>query len=304
MSGRLELERAPYATATWPGCGGAFKTVPEDFEVEEVPAYEPSGKGEHLFLWVEKRGVSTPEVASTLAQAVGLPEREVGYAGLKDKQGVTRQFFSIPARHEDRVGLFVLPGAQVLWGKRHGNKLRTGHLYGNRFVLRLRGVERPEAARAAFGALEEGGVPNFFGAQRFGAADTNAAAGKALILGQRLPARPSRFERKLFLSAYQSLLFNRALARRMEAGTWSQALPGDVMRKLPEGGVFRCDSPELDQPRVAAFEVSPAGPLFGPKMFEAADPVRAAEAALLVEEKVSLEDFRRGGDETEGGRRP
>jgi tRNA pseudouridine13 synthase len=294
----------PRLTEGVPGCGGAFKLVPEDFEVEELPAYTPSGEGEHLFLWVEKRGRDTREVVRALAQALGVPEGEVGVAGMKDRHAVTRQLLSVPARTEPKLAGFSLEGVSVLWARRHGNKLRTGHLRGNRFRLRLRGVKDPGAAREAFALLVARGVPNYFGDQRFGRAGDNADRGKALLLGQRLPQRPDRFQRKLYLSAFQSHLFNRALAGRLRAGTFDQALLGDVLRKEDSGGLFVCESPEVDNPRVAAFEVSPAGPMFGPKMTPAAHGVAQAEAALLAEEGMTLSDFARGGGETEGTRRP
>jgi tRNA pseudouridine13 synthase len=294
----------PRLTEEVPGCGGAFKLVPEDFEVEELPAYAPSGEGEHLFLWVEKRGRDTREVVRALAQALGLPEGEIGVAGMKDRHAVTRQLLSVPARAEPKLPGFTLDGVSVLWARRHGNKLRTGHLKGNRFRLRLRGVKDLGAARESFSRLVARGLPNYFGEQRFGRERDNADRGKVLILGQRLPQRPDRFQRKLYLSAFQSRLFNRALAARLRAGTFDQALLGDVLRKEDTGGLFVCESPEVDGPRVAAFEVSPAGPMFGPKMTPSAHGVAEAEAALLAEEGVTLSDFVRGGGETEGTRRP
>jgi tRNA pseudouridine13 synthase len=294
----------PRLTEGVPGCGGAFKLVPEDFEVEELPAYTPSGEGEHLYLWVEKRGRDTREVVRVLSQALGVPEGEVGVAGMKDRHAVTRQLLSVPARTEPKLAGFSLEGVRVLWTRRHGNKLRTGHLRGNRFRLRLRGVKDVGAARESFSQLVARGVPNYFGEQRFGRAGDNADRGKALLLGQRLPQRPDRFQRKLYLSAFQSHLFNRALAERLRAGTFDRALLGDVLRKEDSGGLFVCESPEVDNPRVAAFEVSPAGPMFGPKMTPAAHGVAQAEAALLAEEGMTLSDFVRGGGETEGTRRP
>jgi tRNA pseudouridine13 synthase len=294
----------PRLTEGVPGCGGAFKLVPEDFEVEELPAYAPSGEGEHLFLWVEKRGRDTREVVRALAQALGLPEGEIGVAGMKDRHAVTRQLLSVPARAEPKLSAFSLEGVSVLWARRHGNKLRTGHLKGNRFRLRLRGVKDVGAAREAFSLLVARGVPNYFGEQRFGRERDNADRGKVLLLGQRLAQRPDRFQRKLYLSAFQSRLFNRALAARLRAGTFDQALLGDVLRKEDTGGLFVCEAPEVDGPRVAAFEVSPAGPMFGPKMTPSAHGVAEAEAALLAEEGVTLPDFQRGGGETEGTRRP
>ncbi|WP_342375141.1 tRNA pseudouridine(13) synthase TruD [Myxococcus stipitatus] len=294
----------PRLTADVPGCGGAFKLVPEDFEVEEIPAYLPSGEGEHLYLWLEKRGRDTREVVRALSAALGVSEDDVGVAGMKDRQAVTRQLLSVPARGESKLGDFALEGVQVLWAKRHGNKLRTGHLRGNRFRLRLRGVRDVGAARETFSRLSASGVPNYFGEQRFGRAGDNADLGRMLVLGQRLPKRPERFQRKLYLSAFQSRIFNRALADRVRAGTLSTALLGDVLRKEETGGLFVCESPEVDGPRVASFEVSPAGPLFGPKMTAAGGEVAEVEARLLVGEGVTLDDFKRGGGETEGGRRP
>jgi tRNA pseudouridine13 synthase len=294
----------PRLTEGVPGCSGAFKLVPEDFEVEELPAYTPSGEGEHLYLWVEKRGRDTREVVRALSQTLGVPEGEVGVAGMKDRHAVTRQLLSVPARTEPKLAGFSLEGVLVLWTRRHGNKLRTGHLRGNRFRLRLRGVKDAGAARESFSQLVARGVPNYFGEQRFGRAGDNADRGKALLLGQRLPQRPDRFQRKLYLSAFQSHLFNRALAERLRAGTFDRALLGDVLRKEDSGGLFVCESPEVDNPRVAAFEVSPAGPMFGPKMTPAAHGVAQAEAALLAEEGMTLSDFVRGGGETEGTRRP
>ncbi|WP_434388844.1 tRNA pseudouridine(13) synthase TruD [Melittangium boletus] len=296
--------RRPRLTEDVPGCGGAFKLVPEDFEVEEVPAYAPSGEGEHLFLWVEKRGRDTREVVKALSGALGVDEGDVGVAGMKDRQAITRQFLSVPARAEARLADFALEGVSVLSSKRHGNKLRTGHLKGNRFRLRLRGVRDLGAARESFSRLQTRGVPNYFGDQRFGREGDNADFGRLLLLGQRLPRRPDKFQRKLYLSAFQSRLFNRALVERLLAGTFDQALLGDVLRKEDTGGLFVSESVEVDGPRVAAFEVSPAGPLFGPKMTAAAGSVAEAEARLLVEAGVTPDDFRRGGDETQGGRRP
>ncbi|MBJ6761862.1 tRNA pseudouridine(13) synthase TruD [Myxococcaceae bacterium JPH2] len=294
----------PRLTADVPGCGGGFKLAPEDFEVEELPAYLPSGDGTHLYLWIEKRGRDTREVVRALSQSLGVREDDVGVAGMKDRHAVTRQWLSVPAVAEPRLGEFSLDGVRVLEARRHGNKLRTGHLRGNRFRLRVRDVKDVEAARETFARLSAQGVPNYFGEQRFGRAGDNADQGKLLVLGQRLPKRPDRFQRKLFLSAFQSRLFNRALVLRLQAGTFATALLGDVLRKEETGGLFVCEAPEVDGPRVASFEVSPAGPLFGPKMTAAQGEVAELEARLLVEEGVTPSDFLRGGGETEGSRRP
>lgn len=300
----MSTGQLPYLTADVPAAGGVLRRSPEDFQVEEVPAYLPCGEGEHLYLHVRKRGLSTPELARQLARALGVGEHEVSWAGLKDRQAVTTQWLSLPAKKaEGALSSLSIPGMELLEAKRHGNKLKNGHLRGNRFTLWLRDVLDVCAARASFERLVAHGVPNYFGEQRFGLKDDNAEAGKRLLRGERLPRRPSSFERKLFLSAYQSALFNRLAAARVEAGTLGRALLGDVLRKTDTGGLFVCEAPDVDQPRVEGREVSAAGPLFGPKMPRAAGEVAAAEEAVLSVEGMTLEDFRRGKDETEGGRR-
>ena len=290
----------PFLTAGGPS-GGHFKETPDDFEVEEIPAYQPNGEGEHLFLWVEKRGVATPDAANRLARQLDTKERDVSWAGLKDKQAVTRQFFSMPARGaEGLVPSFADPEVKVLWAKRHKNKLKNGHLHGNRFRIKLSSVADVGAAKASFDELITRGLPNFFGEQRFGATNTNAERGKRVLL-----AGNSRggFERKLLLSAYQSSLFNRLLSDRVTAGTFDRALLGDVLKKHQTGGEFVCADVAVDQPRVDAFEVSAAGPMFGPEMTASEAGVAEAEKAVLTAEGVSLETFENGGGETRGARR-
>jgi tRNA pseudouridine13 synthase len=282
---------------------GQFKATPEDFVVEEIPAYLPSGEGEHLFLWIEKTGLSTPEVVNSLARELKLRERDVSYAGLKDRQAVARQWLCVPARAEPLVSLLAIPQLRVLESRRHRNKLRTGHLKANRFQIRIRHPLDLDSGRAAIEHLRRNGLPNYYGAQRFGRSGENASAGKAVLRGERVPGL-DRFRRKLFLSAFQSLLFNRALSARIEGGRFSTAIAGDVMQKLLSGGLFVCEDPAVDQPRIDSFEISPTGPLFGPKMLRPTGEVAAAEAEFLAEEQMALEDFESGGGETQGARRP
>ena len=291
----------PFLTASIPGAGGVFKSTPEDFVVEELPAYEPNGEGEHLFLWIEKRGLSTQEAARLITRHLGLQERDASWAGLKDKQAVTRQYLCVPARAGGALATFAAEGLTVLRAAKHRNKLKAGHLKGNRFSLVVREVKDAAAARECLAVLAAKGIPNYFGEQRFGAAGDNAAKGKAILLAGG--KHRDRFQRKLFLSAYQSELFNRVLARRIEAGTFAKALAGDVLKKHLTGGEFVCEAPDVDQPRVDTFEVSPTGPMYGPSMRAPAHEVLAAEAQVLAEEGITLEAFEAGGGETEGARR-
>jgi len=299
--------RPALVTADLPGSGGAVKASPEDFRVDEIPAYAPSGAGAHLWLRVEKRGRTTRDVLRELARALGVPERDAGYAGLKDRAAVTTQWLSFPVARDPEPAALAGEGWRVLERSRHGNKLRTGHLRGNRFAIAVRGGD-PGRARACADALALRGLPNFFGAQRFGAGGRNADLGRALLLGRlddpevRRAAR-DRFLRRLVLSAWQSRAFNAWLAERMADGLFAAALAGDVLKKLDTGGLFTCRDPAVDGPRVARFEVSPAGPMFGHKLPAAEGEALAREARVLSAEGIGPADLARGGGETEGTRR-
>lgn len=300
--------RLPFVTDDLPGSGGAVQGTPEDFQVEEIPAYLPGGAGPHLWLQVEKRNRTTREVVRALASALGVPEREAGFAGLKDKRAVAVQWLSFPVARDPDPAALAGDGFRVLAASRHRNKLRTGHLRGNRFRVVVRGGDA-RRARAAAEALAARGFPNFYGPQRFGAGGGNAQVGQALLRGRldRPEARRAardRFLRRLCISAYQSLLFNRWLAERLADGLFARALAGDVMRVLPAGGLFTCQDPELDQPRLERFEISPAGPMVGHKLPPAAGEAAAREARLLQAEGLAPQDLAaRGGGEAEGARR-
>jgi len=294
----------PRLTTGLPGTGGKSRVTLEDFEVEEIPAYLPSGHGEHLYLWVEKVGIDTPEAAFRIAAVLGLHLAEVSWAGLKDRQAVTRQWLSVPARVEHSLGALA-PSAELrlLDCARHGNKLRVGHLRGNRFRVRIRGAERPDAVGPVMRQLVTEGLPNTFGDQRFARGDATVR-GLALVRGLRLPRRPSAFERKFYVSAYQALLFNRMLQARLRAGALRKALAGDLMRRTDSGGLFVCREPEVDQLRVERGEVGPTGPIFGWKMQRPEGEVDAAEQALLAGEGLTLDSFRLLRSIAEGTRRP
>ncbi len=298
----------PRITSELPGSGGQVKVSPEDFRVDEIPAYLPSGSGPHLYLLVEKRGRTTRDVVRAIAHQLAVPERDVGVAGLKDRQAVTTQWLSFPSARDPDPASLSGEGFRVVSASRHGNKLRTGHSRGNRFEIAVRGGD-VEAARACAAALAERGLPNFFGPQRFGAAGRNADVGRALLLGTlddpaARRASRDRFLRRLSLSAWQSLLFNRWLAERMADGLFARAIAGDVMKKLDSGGVFTCLDPAADQPRVEAFEISPAGPMFGHKLRPAEGAAAPREARLLDAERIGTAELARAGGEAEGTRRP
>ncbi|MEY2667982.1 MAG: hypothetical protein RJA59_620 [Pseudomonadota bacterium] len=296
----------PFVTSDLPGSGGVLKASPEDFRVDEIPAYAPCGEGAHLWLQVEKRGRTTRDVVRELARLLGVAERDVGVAGLKDRHAVTVQWLSFPVVKGPDPATLSGNGWRVVAASRHGNKLRTGHSRGNRFAIVVRGGDAA-AARAAADALAVRGLPNFFGPQRFGAEGTNADLGRAILSGSADPAarRASRdrFLRRFTLSAWQSLLFNRWLAERMADGLFARALHGDAMKKLDSGGAFTCEDPAADQPRVDRFEISPAGPMFGHALAPLPGEPGEREARILAAEGLTAAELARGGGEAEGTRR-
>jgi len=296
----------PLVTGDLPGSGGTLRASPEDFRVDEVPAYLPSGAGPHLYVRIEKRGRTTRDALRALAMALGVPDREAGYAGLKDRDAVTTQWLSFPSAKDPDPAALAGPGLLVLEVSRHANKLRPGHVRANRFSLAVRGGDLSRAAAAA-AALGERGLPNFFGPQRFGSEGRNAEVGRAILRGEATPearrATRDRFLRRFSISAFQSHLFNRWLAERMADGLFAAALRGDVMKKLDSGGLFDCEDPATDGPRVERFEISPAGPMFGHRLRPATHDALAREERILAVEGMTLAGFARGGGEAEGTRR-
>ncbi|MFW6061000.1 MAG: tRNA pseudouridine(13) synthase TruD [Phycisphaeraceae bacterium] len=192
----LALDTLTHLTATFPGVGGAIKQRPEDFLVEEQPLYDLAGEGEHLFLFIEKTGLTTTDVADRLARAFRVPKKDVGYAGLKDKHAITRQHFSVRTTDagvgegEAARDLEHHPKLKVLWADRHRNKLRRGHLAGNRFAIRIRDVKPTDvvAAKRTLDRLAEVGVPNYLGEQRFGYRQQNQEIGAHLLRGEHQAA--------------------------------------------------------------------------------------------------------------------
>ena len=176
-----------YLTHATPGVGGTLKQRPEDFQVQEIPLYQPSGEGEHIFLYLEKRALSTLQLRDAVARHFGADRGAVGHAGLKDKHAVTQQLMSVhtPGKTPEDFPSFEHDRARVLWVDLHTNKLQRGHLAGNRFSIKVRGVDPTGVVhtRRALKMLADKGVPNRFGPQRFGYLLNNHLVGRAMILG-------------------------------------------------------------------------------------------------------------------------
>jgi len=267
-----------------------IRTEPEDFRVEELPLYPPSGEGEHTFVRVEKRLVTTEDVASGLARVAGVRARDVGYAGRKDRIAVATQWLSVPGLDPQRALDLEFEGVRVLEAIPHGHKLRTGQLRGNRFEIAVRGLddEAREAARARLDEIGRAGMANAFGSQRFGRAGRNVEMGARLLRGEirMKDRRKARFA----ISALQSAVFNDVLDTR-PTGIGELEF-GDVAMLHDSGGQFLVEDVEREQPRAVAFEISPTGPIFGNRVIEPAGEVAIREKAALDSRGICLADLR------------
>jgi tRNA pseudouridine13 synthase len=257
-----------------------FRPSPETFRVEEIPLFEPAGHGAHAYLRVCRASLGTPHLLGLLRRGLKVPEEEIGCAGMKDRDAVAIQTFSVPAGLALRAqALLEEAGAEVLEVRLHTHKLRTGKLRGNRFEARifLDGPEEAPLLAASVSRIERQGFANAFGPQRF-ADRSGLEEGRRLFLGLR-PSGPFRRARFL-VSVYQALLFNEWLDLRRERRLWPGPVAGDVLKRHDSGGEFLAETVDEDLlQRVRGLEVSPAGPLFGRKMTWA-----EAEAAALEEE--------------------
>jgi tRNA pseudouridine13 synthase len=257
-----------------------------------------------------KRELTSPEAAKRLARALGRRPSDVGLAGLKDRHAVTEQWLSVPDVDPAQTRSLAVPGVEVLEARCHPHKLRTGHLKGNRFAVRLVevGPEAQSHAAAVLAQLEREGMLHLYGPQRFGRGGQNLAEGLTLLRGS-LRGGGQRRQRRLLISAVQAALFNDYLARRLEAGSLQIPWEGEVCRREPRGGLFRWeggdDDPATMAARLAAGELQLTGPLFGPKMRPVATgPAAALEAQTLQAAGLETADFARWRRLAPGGRRP
>jgi tRNA pseudouridine13 synthase len=355
-----------YLTEDLPGTGGIIKEKAEDFLVAEIPLYQPCGEGEHTYVEIEKTGITTLEAIRRISRALGVQERDIGYAGMKDAGGVTRQTVSIPRVDTEKVLNVDVPGVKILSAVRHGNKLKLGHLAGNRFRVRICNPADNALERAGviLAVLRKRGVPNYFGNQRYGAQGNYPRVGRALLLGDwkaavdaiigspqavkderwkaaieayrlgdieasiaampaycrterdillRLVKRPGAFDkalhavnprlRKLYLSAYQSSLFDVILEERL--GGFDKVMDGDLAFKHANGACFLVLDAMSEVSRAESFEISPSGPLFGCRMKMPEGLPMRLEEQVLKGEGLDLKQFDiPGGFRLEGERRP
>lgn len=291
----------PYITEDLPGIGGTLRATPEDFVVEEIPLYEAQGEGQHLYVNLTKVGYTTKEVQAQLERLFHLRRGEVSFAGMKDKAARTTQTFSLnvgfqPESFADEAMARIdaeLP-VEVHWAKFHRNKLRPGHLLGNRFTITVTDLPDDMAkvagqAEAIVARLRQSGLPNFFGPQRFGSSGSNVRQGLEVLRGEG--GRKSRWLRRFLISAYQSYLCNRYLAQRVEMGAFDRLLLGDVAKKYATGGMFQVEDLAQEQPRYSVQEISFTAPMYGSKMWAATDESGELEAAILVDAPAGIAEL-------------
>jgi len=253
---------------------GRIRERLEDFVVDEIPAYPPSGEGEHVFVRFTKSGLTTADAVRAIASSLSCDAREAGHAGMKDRWGVTTQTISLhaprgiaPADLARRARDLSLEGVTVHDASPHGHKIKPGHLGGNRFAIVVRDVPVARVAEvtSALERVGRDGVPNAFGAQRFGAAGDNATRALAWLSGKERGPRQPRMQRLLW-SSLQSEVYNRVLDARVQDGTWATPLEGDVLKLRASGGLFICSDVQTDRGRAEAGELSPTGPILGARM--------------------------------------
>ncbi len=269
-----------------------FKQSPRDFVVEEIPLYEFSGEGEHLVLFIRKKNLSTPEMIGKIARYLGIKNKEIGYAGLKDKHAMTKQYISLHKKYEQQLEGFDAPDIKILSKTYHNNKIRIGHLKGNKFYIRLKKVNKTDALKIdqALQNIEKQGIPNYFGYQRFGNDQDNHILGQKIVEGRHKERNPR--VKRLLINAYQSHLFNLWLSKRLEMSTlvanfsenelesllnlpkgqikslknqqhFFKLLDGDVMEHYPYGKLFHFEGESADIERFNNRDITVTGLLSG-----------------------------------------
>src|SRR5450432_1603377 len=290
--------------ADLPAIDALIGPMPEDFVVDEVPLYERSGVGEHYYVRVQKRGFTTPAMVRIVTRAAGVDERDVGYAGLKDKHAVTRQWLSLPSKARAPSEWQLPEGISVVEHTRHSNKLRTGHLLGNRFQITLDTPDTSalETASAIAEVLKARGLYNYFGGQRFGRrGDGLRQAVDWLREGGKVHGVP-RFLSKLYPSVIQAEVFNRYFSARRALGL-DHLIAGEVVRLDGAGAMFAVEDPEREAPRLASGDIHLTGPIFGPKARPTSQEAAALELSIIEELGLGAEALDKLGRLAPGTRR-
>ncbi|WP_349304192.1 tRNA pseudouridine(13) synthase TruD [Campylobacter sp. RM9328] len=294
-----------------------FSKNSDDFVVREIPLYDFSGEGEHLVIEISKKDMTTQEALRALSDFSGVKIREFGYAGLKDKQGMTTQFISLPRKFEEKISNFSHEKMKILSANAHNNKLRIGHLKGNSFFIRLKKVMPSEASKLAqvIDAIDKMGYANYFGYQRFGKFGDNAAGGLELLKHGTLEGKKLKNPKMsdFLISAFQSDLFNRWLSKRVEISRFVQdfslkelaeiykfmnvdelkslkeqkqffkLIKGEVLGHYPFGKCFLCEDLEAETVRFNARDITSCGLIIGQKAYKSEGMAKTIEDEIFGE---------------------
>lgn len=282
------------------GIGGVLRAKPSHFVVHEIPLYQPSGSGSHLYINITKELETTEEVANQIAKLLCISQRDVGFAGMKDKHAITTQTFSVPVGNDQSPEIIIEKlnsiTAKINWSKLHVNKLKTGHLIGNTFSILISNLENEEdsfdRANNIVKSICETGLPNFFGEQRFGVDNDNAERGLAIIRGN-LSVR-DKWLRRFLLSSLQSNLCNKYLATRLERKLF-RIIPGDICKKHDTGGLFASENVVEEQQRYEKKEISFTAPIYGPDMWFADCNAADLENEILEKSGIKMEELDKAG---------
>lgn len=289
----MSMQDLAYAHAE-PTISASYKVKPEDFQVSEHLNFEPDGEGDHLLLLIEKTGLTTQDIQSKLMDIFRLTERDVSYSGMKDKQAITKQWFSVKPGETSEAVLekFDSDQSKICSVNRNKRKLKRGSHVSNHFIIRLSDLsEDPSMLSERLQNIAQTGVPNYFGEQRFGTNADNVQMARQLFSGALKLS--DRYRRGIYLSAARSYLFNQVLSRRVEMNNWNTYLPGDVMSLNASVASFRPDNwGEVLSERLQKHDIHPSGPLWGEGKLKSQAQCAAVELDIISAEsdlKAGLE---------------
>jgi len=285
---QIHIPQWPYVYGG-PKSKGRLKTKPADFIVREQLAFDPEGEGEHVFLQIEKCGENTEFVARLLARFAGVRQRDVSFAGLKDRHAITTQWFSVwlPGKQDPDWQQLEVETIKILQVKRHARKLKRGVLSGNEFEILIRDWQGDkDPIERQLQQIKEHGFANYFGEQRFGRQGQNINKALALFEGTKV----KREQRSIYLSAARSYLFNQLLAKRIVDGTWNQALTGDVFIFDKSNSYFKAEqTDDLVLARLKTSEIHPTGMMFGKGKSEVSGQTLKLESTIINENQALAE---------------
>ena len=297
----MELKKLtiPYISEGQKGIGGKIKINPKDFIVDEIPAYHPSGSGEHLFIHLTKTGITTKQVQKVIANIFNTKVKDVEFAGIKDKHAVTSQYYSVWLLDKQDPELVhkleeELP-VKINSYNFHQRKIKKGHLSGNQFNIKIRDIDMDiedalKKTKQITEIIHQKGLPNLYGNQRFGIEGDNAQQGLEILKSERKV--PNKWLRQFLLSSFQSHLFNYYIVKRIEAGLLDKFMQGDIAKKHDTGGMFVVEDKETEQERFKNKEICFTGPMFGKKMTPAKEEALEFENSVMEENGVTAEEFK------------